>query len=329
MPIFQTQGLDEILGVGNTSTKDATVDELTTTTGLITNLISERTAGSGVTIDSVLLKDGNVQRASGDMIIGPTAGASNLYLASAGVPWWVLTPSANLEPTVNLFSSVGSSANNLYAIYTVICAASGTNSLLFGTLGTGTCFMHSAATNRWGVLGTPGSGGTTGDFYPAGNNLYSIGNSTNKVKQIDVTDIVCYGELKGGRVVILYGFNGNIVPSTGATYLRGVNGVACSATKGFRAPRAGSIVGIAQQFTVSTIVAGTTVVTTARVNGSGTLATTCTVTAGAGSDDGSHTTVARATHTFSAGDIISPYTSGTWSGTTSGYQVAIELQFDT
>lgn len=132
------------------------------------------------------------------------------------------------------------------------------------------------------------------------------------------------GEAKGQRMVLLCGLSGSIVAGA---YLNS-SGVASTSTKGFRMPRAGSIVGISLQTSINTFVSSGNATAQARVNGSSVFTTTVAISADG--DFGGQSTQARGTDTFSAGDIINAFVNiDSGSYIVAAPIVVIEVQFDT
>ncbi len=117
-------------------------------------------------------------------------------------------------------------------------------------------------------------------------------------------DLTIVGELEGCRVSFPFGEN----TSHGASnsfYLKMVNGVLCSATKGYIMHRAGSIVGVSFTATISSVIGGNASIEV-RKNGSAVYSITYAVTGESG-DFSAYGNQSRGTDTFSAGDVIAIY----------------------
>jgi hypothetical protein len=78
-----TKAVLDILAASTCCTKDITASEITATTSVTTDLISEYTAANGVTIDGVKLKDGGVTANSMYAGFYPTAAPQSLSGAGA------------------------------------------------------------------------------------------------------------------------------------------------------------------------------------------------------------------------------------------------------
>jgi hypothetical protein len=141
-----TIGLPDDVTIGGT---------LTATTGVSTDDISERTAASGVTIDSVVVKDGGITLGSGATVndivtTAPTDDDTHLVTAGSVYDYAV--------------TKTGSPANNYIAVWTDSRTLEGTSALSF----------------NGSTLTLNGAMSILGNITPTVDGSYNIGSNTNK-----------------------------------------------------------------------------------------------------------------------------------------------------
>jgi hypothetical protein len=140
-------------------------------------------------------------------------------------------------------------------------------------------------------------------------------------------DLTVAGEFAGARDH--FGFGDSTGAVTASKYLKMVNGVSCSTTRGYPTARAGSIVDIALMFYINSYTLGAEVKATAKVNDSGSFNCSWSPSGSAPQVVVCSATQARGLNPFSADELIQSYL--TISGTINiGYiEARIGVQLDT